>query len=102
MQIAKSTAKRKNEKRKMEKEKGKRSRLPAREGIIRRMPWQKLRITNCPWGDTLPLNPYTLNPFPGHRRSTKNTIQSRRDAYHFVVAQFNQSTIQLSPATDNF
>jgi len=31
------------------------------------------------------LNPYTLNPFPGHRRSTENTIQ-----------QFNRSTIQLS------
>ena len=37
----------------------------------------------------LTLNPYTLNPFPSHRRSTENPIQ-----------QFNKLTIQLSPTTD--
>ncbi len=54
----------------MKKEKGEKSSVAewhhAREGIIRRMPWQKLRITNYEFGPLICTNwhcfPFTLTP----------------------------------------
>ena len=78
----------------MKNEKGKNRRLPggATPGRITNY---ELRIARGVACFPLTLIPLTLSPATEvHRRSSENTIQSRRDAYHFVAAQFNDLTIQ--------